>query len=154
MFLSAPHLGETLPASLLNTVAPFQNQIFAHFNTISPDLQSINTYRYQRQISPGIQEYMEAISFQHYVETQNLITYREAQNKIPDGVLLTAEDYVLGLFDMTGELMRYAITGIATGSTLPNSKAQTRGSGGKGNILADLRAMRMSFEGMDLQGTG
>lgn len=66
---------------------------------------------------------------------------------IPGGVELAAEDYVLGLFDLTGELMRFGITGMATGGTLP------RGSGNDGNegrdILADLRSLRTSFESLD-----
>ena len=69
-------------------------------------------------------------------------------------MLLTEDDYLLGLFDMTGELMRFAITGMATGGALPGSVGTERGEAGKGDILADLRALRSGVEGLDLQGSG
>jgi predicted translin family RNA/ssDNA-binding protein len=68
---------------------------------------------------------MEALSFQHYLETQTLISYDDAKAKIAslcgDGpaVLLAPEDYILGIFDMIGELMRFSITSMATNGKLP-----------------------------------
>ena len=70
---------------------------------------------------------MEALSFQHYLETQNLIPYEVANTRLanlgnPDTpVTLSLEDYILGIFDMTGELMRFAITAMATSQALPGS---------------------------------
>ncbi|KAL8719980.1 MAG: hypothetical protein Q9225_003096 [Loekoesia sp. 1 TL-2023] len=117
------------------------------FVSVAPDLQGLNAWRYQREISGGCQEYVEAISFQDYLETQRLITHQEAQELIPGGVELTANDYVLGLFDLTGEMMRFGITSMATHGVLP------RGTGNDGNeskdILADLRSLRTSFESLD-----
>lgn len=70
--------------------------------------------------------------------------FDEARAQMAGGVVLTEEDYVLGLFDLVGELMRFAITGMATGGALP------RGAGGEGrDILTDLRQMRAAFEGLD-----
>lgn len=86
---------------------------------------------------------MEAVSFQHYLETRRLISYEAAQAKIPGGISLTEDDYVLGLFDLVGELMRFAITGMATGGALP------RGGGEGGDLLTDLRQLRAGFEGLD-----
>ena len=68
--------------------------------------------------------------------------------------MLTEDDFLLGLFDMTGELMRYAITGMATGGVLPGSDSGSSSGKGRGDILADMRALRMGFEGLDLQGSG
>ena len=85
---------------------------------------------------------MEAVSFRHYLETQRLIPFDDARAQIAGGVVLTEEDYVLGLFDLVGELMRFAITGMATGGALP------RGGEGR-DILTDLRQMRAAFEGLD-----
>ena len=68
--------------------------------------------------------------------------------------MLSEEDYVLGLFDMTGELMRYAITGVATYGELPGNDGEVSNGTARGNILADMRALRMGFEGLDLQGSG
>ena len=122
------------------------------FSSISADVQGINAWRYQRQISGGVQEYMEAVSFQHYLETQALITYEEAKGKVPGGVDLTEDDYVLGIFDLVGELMRFAITAMATNGHLPGSTSGSDESDTgvpESNILSDLRSLRTYFEGLD-----
>ena len=93
---------------------------------------------------------MEAVSFQHYLETQHLITFEEAQSKIPGEVQLTEDDYILGLFDLVGELMRFAITSMATNGELPRGTAPQEGDGKEGrDILADLRSLRTHFEALD-----
>jgi predicted translin family RNA/ssDNA-binding protein len=92
---------------------------------------------------------MEAISFQHYLETQRLITHREAQKAIPGGLVLTEDDYLLGLFDLVGELMRFAITSMATTGVLPGSRESRQEPGSERDILMDLRSLRSSFESLD-----
>lgn len=119
------------------------------FTSVAPDLENSNAWRYQRQISGGIQEYMEAISFQHYLETQCLVTFEEAQRAIPGGVQLTEDDYILGLFDLVGELMRFAITTMAVNGELPRGSAGEENDGGERDILADLRSLRTYFETLD-----
>lgn len=119
------------------------------FQTIVPDLQGINANRYRSNITGGVQEFMEAVLFQHYLETQHLLVFEDAATKVPEGVVLTYEDYVLGVFDMTGELMRFAITYMATNGRLP---------GGQGNItsnssiLADMQVLRCGLESVDASG--
>jgi predicted translin family RNA/ssDNA-binding protein len=72
---------------------------------------------------------MEALSFQHYLENQTLVSYDEAKSKVGAlsgedvDVLLTPEDYILGIFDMIGELMRFSITSMATTGKLPTGKS-------------------------------
>ena len=123
------------------------------FTSVAPDLRGIDAWRYQRQISGGIQEYIEAISFRHYLQTQHLITLEEAQAEIPGGIELTEDDYVLGLFDLVGELMRFAVTIMATNGALPRGVSQSddgEEGGGKGrDILTDLRSFRTHFEALD-----
>ena len=122
---------------------------------MAPDLQGINAWRYQRQISGGIQEFIEAISFRHYLQTQRLITIDEAQAEIPDGVELTADDYLLGLFDLVGELMRFAVTSMATTGALPRGSPEESDEGGQGrDILTDLRHVRTHFEALDTSSSG
>lgn len=41
-------------------------------------------WRYQRNVSPGLQEYIEALSFAHYLECQTLISYAEVQRSLSD----------------------------------------------------------------------
>jgi predicted translin family RNA/ssDNA-binding protein len=123
------------------------------FQSIAPDLAGINAWRYQRQISGGIQEFMEAISFEHYLRHQRLITFEEASKFLPEGITLTADDYVLGIFDLVGELMRFAITTMATTGALPAPKAGEDPAQG-GDILVDLRLLRSSFEALDTTSYG
>jgi predicted translin family RNA/ssDNA-binding protein len=120
------------------------------FQSIVPDLQGINAYRYRSNISGGIQEFMEALLFQHYLETQHLLDYEGAASKLPEGILLTYEDYVLGIFDMTGELMRFAITYMATNGKLPGTKG---GNSSKSSILTDMQLLRTELEGIDTHGS-
>lgn len=91
---------------------------------------------------------MEAILFQNYLETQRILPPTESAKLIPEDVLLTEDDYVLGLFDMTGELMRYAITQMATSGELPTSK-----SAGEASILTVLQELRMRLETLDVSGS-
>ena len=99
-----------------------------------------------------MQEYIEATAFEHYLSTQSLISYREAQDRIPGNILLTEDDYLLGLFDLVGELMRSAITGMATSGTLPGSTSPDTQE--RRDMLVDMQALRMGFERLDLQGSG
>ena len=149
---SARELNCPLPSNIKKNNSPHQATINELFAAVAPDLQGIDAWRYQRQISGGVQEYMEAISFQHYLETQRLITFEEAQIRIPGDVALTEDDYVLGLFDLVGELMRFAITSMATTGSLPRGSHEDRKGDREGvdrDILMDLRTLRMCFETLD-----
>lgn len=144
---SVQQLQSPIPPSIAKEINIRYDSVKDLFTSIAPDLQGLNAWRYQRQISGGCQEYVEALSFQHYLETQRLLTHQEAQTLIPGGIELTADDYILGLFDLTGELMRFGITSMATSGTLPRGKGGDGSEGG--DILGDLRSLRTSFEGMD-----
>lgn len=93
------------------------------------DLQGLNAYRYSHNITGGNQEFMEALSFHHYLEHQTVISHKDAQAKIASmcgetgTVSLTPEDYILGICDMTGELMRFSVTSMATNGKLPAGKS-------------------------------
>jgi predicted translin family RNA/ssDNA-binding protein len=93
---------------------------------------------------------MEAVLFQHYLETQHVMTFGHAQEQLPGGIMLTYEDYALGLFDMTGELMRFAITYMATNGRLPGTKESTST---KTSILADMQSLRAELESIDPKGS-
>jgi hypothetical protein len=112
---------------------------------------------------------MEAATFQHYLETLQLMSYEEAVSQVAElggeggKVTLTPEDYLLGIFDMTGELMRFAITAMATSGKLPGgephaestpqrsstSAQQTSGAPSR-NILTDLRELRALLEKLNV----
>jgi len=51
---------------------------------LQPELQGDKFWRYERQVSPGLQEYIEALSFAHYLEHGSLITFEEVQRTLMD----------------------------------------------------------------------
>jgi hypothetical protein len=90
---------------------------------------------------------------------------------------------VLGIYDMTGELMRFAITAMATSGELPSSEPESKASKdgnpaalkaakseegdamevdaaaagtatSNRNILTDLRQLRSALESLNTSGTG
>ena len=115
---------------------------------------------------------MEAACFQHYLTTGTLLPYEDACKQLQDlggeggPISLSVEDYLLGVYDMTGELMRFAITTMATDGRLPSlstpssTQVPNPSSSGEGggddamdvdsnerrDILTDLRALRAQLE--------
>ncbi|KAI2699464.1 hypothetical protein CBS147332_8350 [Penicillium roqueforti] len=134
------------------------DQIQALFEAVVPEQLGINGWRYQRQISPGIQEFIEAISFDHYLRTETLITHAECSARVPPQILISEEDYLLGLFDLTGEMMRFAVLSLSSGNTTATQVTKnTTGESEKspvaasqGGIVVDLRAMRAGFEALSV----
>ncbi len=137
---------------------------------MSADLQGINAWRYQRQASGGFQEFIEAVSCQfhfpcharhvsniitveHYLKTGKLITRDEAASGPLGDIPLTPDDYALGLFDLSGEMMRFAITKIATTGCLPAPAGSDTTSGGR-SILRDLRNLKILFQALDTTSCG
>jgi predicted translin family RNA/ssDNA-binding protein len=51
---------------------------------MSSELADHRYWRYQRQVSPGLQEYIEALSFTHYLDHGSLITFEQAQQTLCD----------------------------------------------------------------------
>jgi predicted translin family RNA/ssDNA-binding protein len=138
------------------------------YKSVSADLQGLNAWRYARNITGGNQEYMEAAIFQHYLTTGSLLTYDDSQEQLRilggEGgpVQLTVEDYLLGVFDMTGELMRFSITTMATDGKLPCVESSQDGtvaademdvetpSASRRDVLTDLRSLRSELEGLNV----
>ncbi|ORY19788.1 Translin [Clohesyomyces aquaticus] len=122
------NIGQPLPPFVTKNNAQYWEIIKERYKTISVDLQGLNTHRYASQITHGNQEFMEALTFQHYLEAQKLISYDESKAQMAalsgeaDPVQLSIEDYILGIFDMTGELMKFAITAMATSGKLPEGR--------------------------------
>ncbi|RAL04268.1 translin family protein [Aspergillus ibericus CBS 121593] len=150
-------LNAPLPANITKETTTRFTQINTLFTSLLPDLLAPpNTWRYQRQLSSGIQEFIEALSFHHYLTTQTLITLPEVQAHLPAPILVTEEDYLLGLFDLTGEMMRFAVTALSAGNadTTGTSAEEEGGAVGLGEeqrgIVVDLRVMRSGFEGLSV----
>ncbi|KAF2720707.1 Translin [Polychaeton citri CBS 116435] len=162
-------IAQPLPAHVEKENTKHWDTIRTSLAAVSKDLQGINADRYARNISGGCQEWMEAASFQHYLVTGTLISLEEAAAQLRaldsegPGVRLTHEDYLLGIYDMTGELMRFAITAMATSGALPVSGAPAaKGDDGGAkvaptgdrNVLTDLRALRAVLESLEVGAGG
>ncbi|KXT08469.1 hypothetical protein AC579_6323 [Pseudocercospora musae] len=146
-------LGDPIPPNLVKNNHQYYDTIFTQFSSVSGDLQGLNAHRYARQISGGCQEWMEAVSFEYYLTKASILGFEDAaillqKNSEARGIELSPEDYVLGIFDMTGELMRFGITSMATRGALPGL-SQGPNFGGPKNVLDDMRALRSALEALN-----
>ncbi|KAL4962203.1 translin family protein [Aspergillus stella-maris] len=144
--------GSSIPPAILKDVTPRFESIISLFQSAVPEVQSINSFRYQRQLSGGIQEFIEALSFKHYLEHQEIITKDEVAKQLPEGILVTEDDYIGGLFDLTGEIMRFAVTSLSAGSYTTSDEGDNlpRLPRAQANIVRDLREIRAEFEGISI----
>lgn len=121
---------------------------------VAPDLQSINRHRYAWPLR-CLEELVEALSMAHYLRHQRLITPSEAQAAVPAGIALTPHDYMYGIFDLFGELMRFAT--VQRAAVLPTASAVAAAatgavaapdvaSDGKRPILRDMQELGCAFE--------
>lgn len=108
-------------------------EIAGHLATIEEDVTGMNRYRYPLIC---LEEFVEAISFSHYLQHQKLITPEQAQEALPAKIDLTPADYVFGIFDLTGEMMRFATAVTALMGSMPGSSGK---EGGDRTILNDMQ---------------
>lgn len=116
-------------------------EVQALYAQIRFEVQAERFWQYHRAVSPGLQEYIEALGFAHYLEHGTMVSYEEVQLSLSDenGIpyfTLPKEDYLLGLSDVTGELMRFAISGIAQ----KGGRARAR------EVCAFVRQCKADFE--------
>lgn len=89
--------------------------------TIASELEGEDPFLFARAYSPGLQEYIEALSFCHFLKNKTLVSYEQVKatlefSKEGGKVLnLNPFDYILGIADLTGELMRLCINSAANG---------------------------------------
>ncbi|KAF9036518.1 Translin [Hymenopellis radicata] len=118
--LETPRDEDTEPSAIRAAKRGRENlrQVHLIYANMKDEFVGDRFWRYERQVSPGLQEYIEALSFAHFLEHGTLITLPQVQQTLcdSDGVPLfplTTSDYLLGISDLTGELMRYAISGLS-----------------------------------------
>ncbi|XP_046405145.1 translin-associated protein X [Ischnura elegans] len=115
------------------------------FKAIAKELEGEDPYQFLRAYYPGLQEYVEAVTFYQYLVDSSLCHWKDIQKKfiysyIPekkcdedgDGTEIPIEgdavpkeveiktvlppiDYIMGVADLTGELMRKCINSLGTG---------------------------------------
>ncbi|XP_074103655.1 translin associated factor X [Cotesia typhae] len=114
------------------------------FKNIAHELNNQDPYQYLRAYTAGLQEYIEAMTFYNYLKDDSLLDWTEVdknltyadqtaaaaaaeaaeKNKNDDldddspseyRTLMTPNEYILGVADLTGELMRKCINNLAFG---------------------------------------
>jgi hypothetical protein len=60
------------------------SEVTAIYADIKHLLQADRFWRYHRCISPSLQEFIEALSFMHYLEHGNLVTFGDVQRTLSD----------------------------------------------------------------------
>ncbi|RDA86217.1 hypothetical protein CP532_3495 [Ophiocordyceps camponoti-leonardi (nom. inval.)] len=125
------------------------SQIATILESVKADLQDENRDRYSWQMR-GMEELVEALSFSHYLRTQKLITPAEAQAAVPADVSLTTRDYLFGVLDLFGELMRFAT--VHREAVLPALQHRDGDGGSEESrsrpVLRDLQELACTFEAL------
>ncbi|GMH01814.1 hypothetical protein Nepgr_003653 [Nepenthes gracilis] len=93
-----------------------------HVSRLVKQLQGTDFWKLRRAYSPGIQEYVEAATFCKFCRTGTLLDLDEINAALLplsdpsiEPLQINILDYLLGLADLTGELMRLAIGRISDG---------------------------------------
>jgi predicted translin family RNA/ssDNA-binding protein len=93
-----------------------------HMSRLAKELQGTDFWKLRRAYSPGVQEYVEAATFCNFCKSGNLLRLDEINATLlplSDPALeplqINVLDYLLGLADLTGELMRLAIGRVSDG---------------------------------------
>eukprot|EP01097_Dermamoeba_algensis_P002310 TRINITY_DN1922_c0_g1_i2.p1 TRINITY_DN1922_c0_g1~~TRINITY_DN1922_c0_g1_i2.p1 ORF type:complete len:212 (+),score=38.57 TRINITY_DN1922_c0_g1_i2:39-674(+) len=90
-------------------------RIHEHICKIASEVHQQDYYRYTRAFTFGIQEYVEAVSFYYFIKTGELISIKTIESMIKEShkdkldFRITISDYMLGIADLTGEMMRLCI---------------------------------------------
>ncbi|KAI0976823.1 Translin [Xylaria arbuscula] len=120
-------LSQPIPERIQSEIDGRVKEIAELLETIQPDVQGMNRYRYPLICN---EEFVEAVSFAHYLRHQTLMPSAEAQSALPADIQLTAPDYVFGIFDLTGEMMRFATAVTALSGGMPTGENPQTGSSG------------------------
>ena len=125
--LHRPKDDESLPQVLADADSKV-DEIRGYLEKISLELIDEAPYKFARAYSGGMQEFVEAVTFLHYIKTNELLNYGTLCKRYLSfdttinadcaysNILLTPTDYILGIADLTGELMRMCINQISTGN--------------------------------------
>lgn len=100
--------------------------------SIGLELENSPAYLHSRAVTAGFQEFIEALTLCSLIDKGVIITWPEVQNELQYSVkegneesetervvvtMLPHVDYMLGIADLTGELMRRAINSISNGDS-------------------------------------
>ncbi|GAB0097671.1 translin-associated protein X [Sergentomyia squamirostris] len=93
------------------------------FSKIAKELEGRDQYQYTRAFSAGLQEFVEALTFYQYMSGKDLTDWTVLQESLkykeedsPEiQCLVQPIEYMLGITDMTGEVMRNCVNSLGSG---------------------------------------
>ena len=132
IFLLHRGLDETTRAKTLEEATAKFTGIKELFKKIAMELLNEDCYQFIRAYSPGLQEFIEAYAFWFFLKYGKVVSFQEVCEELKfnsktDGgesvvleVPIPPAEYILGISDLTGELMRLAINSVGQGNlTIP-----------------------------------
>lgn len=161
-----------LPEDITQEVNTRLDEVSKLLAVIAPEIQGINRYRYGHSLR-CLEELVEALTFAHYLKTQSLISVDEltsvtddlarraavkddeivadaGQQESPPTVSITENDYVNGVFDLSGEMMRFATTTTALTGKLASASDEQKSPR---TIVQDMQDLGSFFEMLPQQKT-
>lgn len=95
-----------------------------HFKSIAKELQGHDGYLYHKAFTSGMQEFIEALCFYQFLKNDGLDSWLNVNNYFqyeeegqePFSLLFSQYDFILGIADFTGELMRKCINTLGVGN--------------------------------------
>ncbi|KAK4305687.1 hypothetical protein Pmani_022430 [Petrolisthes manimaculis] len=115
---------ETLLGTASGDLRDIEQTLLKH---IAMELRDEDPYQFVNAYTAGLQEYIEALSFHHFLLTGSIVSHEEVQRRltygpqdeaqaalVPLSVLVRPKEYILGVADLTGELMRFCIKCVST----------------------------------------
>ncbi|XP_050307800.1 translin-associated protein X [Anthonomus grandis grandis] len=127
-----------------------ENLCANNFKSIALELQNHDPYLYHRAFTSGMQEFIEALCLYQYISNDKIESWEcindqyfqyENANDMLLNLLFTQYDFVLGIADLTGELMRKCINTLGTGNVSDCF-----------NICNFVRAINTGFLGLSYSG--
>ncbi|KAK6074137.1 translin family protein [Seiridium cupressi] len=130
-------LNQPIPANITKENEERLVEIKSMLSTIVDDVSGIRRYRYNLMC---LEEFVEAVSFAHYLEHQRLISPQATQETLGDvNIPFTPADYIYGIFDLTGEMMRFATTVTALTGAIPTGLAADKSDSVPANDNEDTK---------------
>lgn len=117
---------------LSDALSRLTNLCAQSFANIANELQNCDAYQYGRAYSAGIQEFIEAFTYYDYMCNENIMNWTDLQQKLTykkqseddaEGedaekqiiCLVQPIEFMLGLADLSGEIMRKCINALGSG---------------------------------------
>lgn len=94
------------------------------FKAIAKELQNHDAYQYHRAYTGGLQEFIEALTFSQFLKNASINAWADIDTlfRYKDeecgeySLLFPQYDFILGIADFTGELMRRCINTLGVGN--------------------------------------